>query len=334
MTSMNVLALRAWPVRLSVLLLALWLLAPAARADTCSAAMTDVVFSNVNPIAATDVYASGTLTVTCSFSALSPNALLPTLSVCVSLGGAGGTWRTMGSGSATLPFNLYTDSSYTAAATWGSAAVPGTAQFTYSGGGLLGIGSGSRSWQVYGKIPGSAIAAVPTSGGADTTYTADFSGKGVIQYAFSGLVTPACTAGSSSTFSFQARATVVNDCRIGVGQLSFGTSKVLNAAVRASTTMSVLCTAGKAFQVSLNSGNYGSGGGRRMKNAATGETVGYQLSASYDGSLWGDGSGSGVPLGSTGTGAAQSITVYGRVSPQATPSPGDYTDTVTATLYF
>ncbi|WP_296949599.1 spore coat U domain-containing protein [uncultured Massilia sp.] len=318
------------------LLLALWLLAPpAARADTCGAAMTDVVFSNVNPIAGTDVYASGTLTVTCSFSVLSPNTLLPTLSVCVSLGGAGGAWRTMSSGSATLPFNLYTDSSYTAAAIWGSAAVPGTAQFSFSGGGLLGIGSGSKSWQVYGKIPGSAIRTVPTSGGADTTYVADFSGRGVIQYAFGGLATPSCTTGSSAAFSFQARATVVNDCQISVGQLSFGTSKVLNAAVRASTTMSVLCTAGKPYQVSLSAGNYGSGGARRMRNAATGETVGYQLSSSYDGSQWGDGGGGGgVPLGGTGTGAAQAITVYGRVSPQATPSPGDYTDTVTATLYF
>ena len=34
-----------------------------------------------------------------------------------------------------------------------------------------------------------------------------------------------------------------------------------------------------------------------------------------------------------GTGAAQSYTVYGLV-PQATPRPGSYSDTVTATITF
>jgi spore coat protein U-like protein len=320
--------------RLAALVLALWLFAPgAARADTCTAAMTDVVFSNVNPIAGADVYASATLTVTCGFTPLSPNALLPTLAVCVNLGGAGGAWRAMANGGNTMPFNLYTDTSYSAAAIWGSASVPGTAQIKYSGGGLLGVGSASRSYTIYGKIPGNAISAVPSANG-DTTYVADFTGMGTIQYAFSGLFVPACTAGSSSTFSFQARANLVGDCQISVGQLAFGTSRVLNAAVRASTTMNVLCTAGKAFQISLDSGSYGSGGMRRMRNAATGEMVAYDLSSTLDGAAWGDGSAGGVPLGSTGTGAARSIAVYGRVRPQTTPSPGDYQDTVTATLYF
>jgi spore coat protein U-like protein len=325
----------AWLARLATLAMVLWLLAPtAARADDCTAAMTDVVFSNVNPIAGADVFASGTLTVTCNFSNLSPNALLPTAAICVSLGGAGSTWRTMANGANTLPFNLYTDASYTAASIWGSASVPGTSQIKDSGLGVLGVGSFTKSYTVYGKIPGSALASVPTSGSGDTVYTASFSGQGTIQYAFSGLIVPSCTAGGSSTFSFQSRATIVNDCQISVGQLAFGSSRVLNAAVRASTTMNVVCTSGKAYQVSLNGGNYASGATRRMKNALTGETVNYQLSSTLDGAGWGDGGATGVALGRTGTGGNQAITVYGRVIPQTTPSPGDYKDTVTATLYF
>jgi spore coat protein U-like protein len=319
--------------RLAGLAFLLWLLLPGtARADACTAAMTDVVFSNVNPIAGVDAYASGTLTVTCTFANLSPNALLPTAALCISLGGAGGSPRTMLNGSNQLPFNLYTDSSYSAASIWGSAAVPGTAVITDSGLGLLGVGSVSKSYTVYGKIPGSAISSVPAGDGI--TYVADFSGKGTIQYAFSGLIVPSCTAGGSSSFSFQAKAVMVSDCQINAGQLAFGTSSMLNAAVRANTSLSVRCSAGKAFQISLNSGSYAGGGTRRMKNASTGETVAYQLSSTLDGSAWGDGSGGTLPLGSTGTGAAQAITVYGRVSPQQTPSPGDYKDTVTATLYF
>ncbi|RBL65547.1 spore coat U domain-containing protein, partial [Pseudomonas sp. MWU13-2625] len=36
----------------------------------------------------------------------------------------------------------------------------------------------------------------------------------------------------------------------------------------------------------------------------------------------------------TGTGAAQSLTVYGQVPAQATPKPDTYQTTVTATVYF
>jgi spore coat protein U-like protein len=36
----------------------------------------------------------------------------------------------------------------------------------------------------------------------------------------------------------------------------------------------------------------------------------------------------------TGTGLSQTLTVYGRVAPQATPAPGTYADTITATLTY
>jgi len=36
----------------------------------------------------------------------------------------------------------------------------------------------------------------------------------------------------------------------------------------------------------------------------------------------------------TGTGAVQSVPIFGSVPKQTTPSPGDYKDTVTATIYF
>ncbi len=36
----------------------------------------------------------------------------------------------------------------------------------------------------------------------------------------------------------------------------------------------------------------------------------------------------------TGTGASVPLTIYGRVPAQAAPRPGDYKDTVTATIYF
>lgn len=324
-------------LRLLAVLFALWLLAPGhARADTCSAAMTDVVFGNVNPIGGSDAYASGTLTVTCTWTVLTgtpPLLLLPNVSVCATLGGGGGTWRTMSDGGATLPFNLYTDTSYAAASAWGTGTTSGTTSFNASMGGLVALGSLSRSFTVYGRIPGSAIGAVRTVGNGNTAYVADFSGQGTLQFAFYGLLKSACSAGASTTFSFQARATVVNDCRIMASELAFGVARVLNAAVRANAALGVQCTAGTAYQVSLNGGLNGGGGQRRMRNGATGEMVGYGISAAYDGADWGAGAG-GAPVAGTGTGSVQTLTLYGRVSAQTTPSPGDYKDTVTATLVF
>jgi spore coat protein U-like protein len=39
-------------------------------------------------------------------------------------------------------------------------------------------------------------------------------------------------------------------------------------------------------------------------------------------------------LSGTGNGNAQSATVYGRVAPQATPSPSAYTDTITVNVTY
>lgn len=319
------------------LLLGLWLLLPgAAHADSCTATMTDIVFANVNPIAGSDYYASGTLTVTCTVSLLgsagAAGALLPSVSICATLGGASGT-RLMANGSATLPFNLYTDSTYAAASVWGTGTAAGTSAFKSSGLALLSTGSGSQSFTVYGRIPGSAIGTVPTVGNASTDYSASFSGLGVLRYAFGTLLSPDCSSGASTAFAFQARATVVNDCRITAGRLDFGNVGVLSAAVRASTSLGVQCTAGSAYQIGLNAGTYGSGATRYMKNAGSGETVSYQLSSTLDGVNWGDGATAAGAAG-TGTGVVQSLPLYGRVSAQTTPSPGDYKDTVTATLYF
>jgi spore coat protein U-like protein len=48
---------------------------------------------------------------------------------------------------------------------------------------------------------------------------------------------------------------------------------------------------------------------------------------------WGQTVGTDTAAG-TGTGAAQTLTVYGRVAPQNTPAAGTYTSTVTATVTF
>jgi spore coat protein U-like protein len=50
--------------------------------------------------------------------------------------------------------------------------------------------------------------------------------------------------------------------------------------------------------------------------------------------LWGDGSAGTSARSSTGTGTAQTFTVYGRVPSNATAPVGSYTDTITVTATY
>lgn len=326
--------------RMLLLAIVLWLGADQARADSCVASMTDISFGTLNPLAGADAYASGTLTVTCTWTVLNltpPLLLLPAVTVCADLGagsGGGGNPRYLDGPGGKLAFNLYTDTTYAAAAIWGGAGLPGTLGIPTQFGGLLKLGSVTRSFPVYGKIAAGALAAASTTAGSDAVYASSFAGHGVLHASFSGIQTQPCTAGASTGFGFQVRATVANNCVIQAGRLDFGSNSILGSARRTSGALGVQCTANHPYQISFNGGLHGSAGARRMKNAVTGETIAYSLSNSPDGVIWGDGSGGTATVGGVGSGAVQSVPVHGTVPAQRTPSPGVYGDTVTATLYF
>lgn len=334
-------ARRAWMTLLLPLLLFCGGMGTA-RADNCTASMTDVAFGAVSPISGSDYYANGTLTVTCTAALGSLGAAVaPGVSICVNLeGGSGGTIavRNLQNGGASVPFNLYRDNTYAAASVWGSTS-GGTAQpVTTSMAGLLGLGTATQTFTIYGKIPASSLPSARTVNGTDTVYTANFSGAGTIQYAFYGLLAPAvsCKAGTSVPFSFKATATVTNNCFISTSPLAFpGDNRVLSAAVRTTGSMGVLCSAGSPYQISLNGGSVASNtGARRMASAAGSDTIRYEISNTLDGPVWGDGANGTSMVTGTGTGVQQTLPLYGRVPAQKTPAPGDYKDTVTATLMF
>jgi spore coat protein U-like protein len=312
-----------------------------ARADDCKATMTDMVFTNVSPIAATDVDTSGTLTVTCSFSLLTgipPQLLFPNVTYCVFLGvGSGGTtgqYRAMVSGASKLPYNLYTNTTYAPASVWGGGAMVNTAPVTGTITALLALGSITNTYTISGRIPGGALTAVASGGGGDAAYASVYSADATVSYAYYSSPKPACTAGVSSTFSFQVKANVVNDCVVNAGMLNFGPTKVLVQPVRTLATLGVQCTANANFRISLNGGLNGTAAARRMKNSVTGEFIPYKISDTLDGAVWGDGTNGTAPVTAVGTGSVQNLGLYGYVAPQKTPTPGDYKDTVTATIYF
>lgn len=329
---------------LLVLVAMLLSLAGHARADQCVAAMSDISFGTISPVAGTDYFANGTLTVTCTWTLLGNLGvlLLPNVNICVGVGaGSGGsiTARNLVNGSATVPFNIYRSADYASASIWGTSATAGTtAPVTTSMGGLVALGSLSQSFTIYGKIPAASLAGVGTTGGADTIYIADFTGQGSIQYSFYGLLAPAsdCRTGASASFSFKAQALVTNNCFINTTTLAFGPgNRVLTSAVRAMGSVQVRCTANNPYRIALNGGTVTSNvAARKMRNAVTGETIRYSISAALDGAPWGDGTAGTSTVTGTGTGANQVIRIYGLVPAQATPSPGEYKDTVMATLYF
>lgn len=330
----------------AMLFLALLLGAGSARADTCSATLSDVDFGGVTPLSSSDVSVTASGTINCAWTLISPTppflVVVPNVTVCVNIGlgsnSASSDPRTLSNGSAKLDYNLYRDASMTPAAIAGSISLPTTsvpvlAVLTVPS--LLLGGSIAQPFTIWGKIPaGAALAAVPTVGNADTIYSASFAGHATISYAFYNLVKPACTSGLSSSFAFNVRARVVNDCRIDAAPLSFGSAGVLNAAVRSTSALSVKCVRNNAYQIVLGGGSVANNVNARKMKSAAGGTLDYRLSSSLDGVSWGDGSQGSVVVSGVGTGAAVSVPVYGIVPAQTTPAPGDYRDTVTATVIF
>ncbi|MDB5960948.1 MAG: spore Coat Protein domain protein [Massilia sp.] len=320
--------------------------AGSARADNCNATMSDINFGAVSPLSASGITVSATGTVTCAWTLLSAAppylVLFPNVTVCVNIGlGAGSVSanpRTLTNGGAKVEYNLYRDASLTPAAIAGATTLPSASVPILS---VLNVpnlllgGSISQSFTVWGNIPaGSALAAVPTVGNADTNYVSSFAGHATISYAFYNLVKPACTSGQSGSFAFTVRARVVNDCRINSAPLSFGTVGTLTGALRSTSALSVQCVNNNAYQVVLNGGTGANNVGARKMKSAAGGLVGYRLSSTLDGPLWGDGTLGTAVLSGVGTGATVNIPMYGMVPAQATPAPGDYRDTVTATVVF
>jgi spore coat protein U-like protein len=278
-------------------------------------------------------------------SALPPYLLLfPNAVVCINIGlgsnATGADPRQLGNGGLRIDYNLYRNATYTSAAIAGGPAVVGaTTPITVAAGApFLGlIGNGTVNFTVYGKVPASAsLRAALTVGNADTVYSASFAGAVTMNYSFYNLIAPACTAsGLTSTTAFNVTATVVNNCTISAAPMAFGPSGVINTDQRATGSVTVQCVNNNAYQIGLNGGSVASSvTARRMKNTVTTETIGYQLSATLDGPSWGDGTNGTTFVTGTGSGGAVSIPLYGRVPAQGTPSPGDYKDTVTATIYF
>jgi spore coat protein U-like protein len=150
-----------------------------------------------------------------------------------------------------------------------------------------------------------------------------------------GFATPA-SAGTQGT-TIGVSATVTANCAVSAAPVGFGSVDTLSASpVDASGSVSVTCTNGTGWTAAADVGG-GSGASfatRRM--TYSGNTLNYTLYRdSGRTQVWGDGTGSTYTVGNTGSGAAQSFTVYGRVPGGQSSAPaGGYNDTVNVTITY
>lgn len=311
------------------LLFILLLVGGRVHAETCTATASSVSFGNVSPIAGTAVAASGTVSVTCTWSAIT---LTPSVQVCLNVGAT--SPRSMSDGTSNLQYDLYQDAAHSLV--WGSiynGTTPIAVQLNKPATGT----SASTTVSYYGLIAANQPT-VPTVNNSSTVYTQGFGGNQTsLNYGFYVLIAPTCASltTSNGTFPFTASATVVNNCLISATNVSFGSAGVLKSSLSATGSISARCTNGDAFRISLNGGSSGNVAARTLQRQGGGGTVSYQLYTDSARSIpWGDGTAGTSMMTGTGSGNAQAISVYGQVPAQATPAPGSYSDTITATIVF
>lgn len=154
------------------------------------------------------------------------------------------------------------------------------------------------------------------------------------------LLVAAGFAGSASaetdTSSFEVRIRIVESCTISATDIDF-LEVVRGTAATASGTLTVNCSEGTPYDITLDGGANADGSAitatsRRMANGTT--YVPYGLySDSTRTSVWGNDAASDVS--DTGTGSDQTHTVYAAVTASATNvARNDYVDTVTATVTY
>ena len=145
------------------------------------------------------------------------------------------------------------------------------------------------------------------------------------------IVALACgpAAAGTATTTFTVSATVVATCGVSATSLAFG-SYTGSSAVDQTSTISVTCSNGAAYSVALNDGANASGSTRRMTGGASNYLTYEMYSDASRTTVWN----ASAPVSGTGTGSAQSLTVYGRIPSGQNAVVGSYSDTVQVTVTY
>jgi spore coat protein U-like protein len=149
-------------------------------------------------------------------------------------------------------------------------------------------------------------------------------------------------SGTTTTQTFQVQLTIQAQCVINsTATLNFGSLGVLGGASGTTnndqnTTVAVQCTNTTPYDIGLDAGTTAGGSTttRLLVGTSSSATVQYKLYTDPGHATnWGNTVGTDT-VHTTGNGASQSHTIYGRIPPQTTPKPDTYSDTVTVTVTY
>ena len=215
--------------------------------------------------------------------------------------GATPTVRKMTSGSSTLTYRLYQNAAHTT--NWGNSSGTGYVQST-------GTGS-AQTFYVYPQLTANQL--VPPGTYSDTI---------------------SVTTNYSGTATFTVTAMVTANCTISAGALAFG-NYVPQSQTLTTAALTVTCTNTTTYNVGLDGGigSQSSGYTRYMTGPGSSQIPYHMFSDSGRSTDWGNTVGTDTVAG-TGTGSAQTMTVYGTIYTSHYATPGTYTDTVTATITY
>jgi len=138
---------------------------------------------------------------------------------------------------------------------------------------------------------------------------------------------PAVAATATTTFTVSA--TVVAACSVSATSLAFG-SYTGAGNVDQTSTISVTCSNGTDYSVALNDGANASGSTRQMTAGGSNYLTYQMYSDAARTTVWN----AAAPVTGTGNGAAQSLTVYGRIPSGQSVAAGSYSDTVQVTVTY
>ncbi|GGA16754.1 Csu type fimbrial protein [Neptunicoccus cionae] len=300
------------------LLVGLLLQTTTANAATCSAAISDINFGSISVRAGAANETSGSVNITCS------GVVGALIGVCIKIGPGGG-----GAASSNSPRymrnGLGGNLNYELRPI-GSSATNGTWNEVYVNIPVV-LGSATVSIPIYASITSNSVA-------VDTgAYSSVFSGVSDASITY-GLLSCGLLGTEVDIPEFEVAAEVVPSCELDVTAMDFGSLPTpMATAVDETATVNVRCTNSTNYSVTLDQGlNGGSGpADRRMKNSSYELSYGLYRDVARS-APWGALATNDVD--STGIGANQSFTIYGRIPAGQSAYYGTYSDSVVVTVNY
>lgn len=158
--------------------------------------------------------------------------------------------------------------------------------------------------------------------------------------ALSALAACAATHAAETRTTMSVSMTVPISCTVSATAMSFGTNNPATTSAQSQSSISVNCPSGAAYNVALDVGTHGNNRLRNIQNTADPtQTIPYILYRDAARTQrWGDSdfafTADGSSVAGTGSGANQTLTVYGLTGVVTGRTAGTYTDSVTVTVLF